>query len=135
MFDDGMVNQLPVQPTCKTGSDLAASTAILAGDRDGTHGCNVLWIHSHSFSSVGFERLKLIPLAAERSQFALQGHTHLGSVRQQGQHLAQGHSVVMEHESGDIHVTGESWQVLAHRAQHGRPGFGVVNELADLTVE
>src|SRR5258708_39654422 len=70
-----MVNQLPAQPACKTGSYLAAPTAILAGDRNSTHGCNGLWIHIHNFPSFGLERPRYIgdlPIARTRHTLTLQ---------------------------------------------------------------
>src|SRR2546430_9950999 len=105
-----MVNQLPAQPACKAGSYLTACTAILAGDRNGTHGCNGLWIHIHSFSSVGFPETEThmgysfdVPLlrpcilhtrAPEGSQRGFKGCAQLAGVRQKGEHLPQGHATV-----------------------------------------
>src|SRR5437588_8837385 len=56
-------------------------------------------------------------------------------MRKKGQHLPQCLVAVPLHNCADIHVTGKLWHVLAHGGQYRRPGFGIVDELADCAVE
>src|SRR6266567_6615788 len=74
-------------------------------------------------------------LALKRGQRSPESSRQLISVRQKRQHLPQGHVAVPLHHGTDIHVSGERWQMLAHRGQDRRPGLGVVNEFVDRAVE
>ncbi len=76
-----------------------------------------------------------MPLAPELCQGVFKGRTQLPRVRQKEECFPQSHTPVPLHDAADIQVTGELRHVLAHRGQHRRPGFGIVDELADRVVE